>query len=108
MSKTFSTLAIVAGLLAAPFAVNAASAWHPGNGDVVTFTPEHIGTTRQRAEVRAEVNSASESGALRRYQMGFPPPAKSSAIPKTRAQVVDEMRNQTPEQRKAQRELFGG
>ena len=98
MNKTFSALMIVAGLISAPLAAKAASAWHQGNGDVVTFTPEHVGSARQRPEVISEVND----------QMGFPAPTKSLAAPKARAQVIDEMRSQTPEQIRAQKELFGG
>jgi hypothetical protein len=108
MNKTFSALMIVAGLIFAPVAASAASAWHQGNGDVVTFTPEHIGAKRQRAEVRAEVNAASEARTLGSYQRGVLPPARNSAAPKTRVQVIEEMRNQTPEQLRAQKELFGG
>ena len=62
MNKTFSALMIVAGLISAPLAAKAASAWHQGNGDVVTFTPEHVGSARQRAEVISEVNAASGAG----------------------------------------------
>ena len=108
MNKTFSALMIVAGLISAPLAAKAASAWHQGNGDVVTFTPEHVGSARQRAEVISEVNAASGAGTLRNDQMGFPAPTKSWAAPKARAQVIDEMRSQTPEQIRAQKELFGG
>ena len=108
MTKTLMTIVGLAGLLTFPMAAHAGSAWHPGNGDVVAFTPEHVNAGRSRDAVRTEVAEAQRNGTLRRYQSGIPVPAKSSIQPKTRAQVVEEMRNQSPEALKAQKELFGG
>lgn len=108
MKKALSTFASLVGLLMLPMVVSAGSAWHQGNGDVVTFTPEHIQSQRTREEASAAVAAAQQNGTLRFHQMGIPMPAKSSVQPKTRAQVVEEMRNQSPESLKAQKELFGG
>ena len=108
MNKTFSAVAIIAGLLGAPLAASAASAWHQGNGDVVTFTPEHVGSGRTRADADGEVAAARQAGTLALYQKSASVTVKSTSAAKTRAQVIEEMRNQTPEELKAQKELFGG
>ena len=107
MNKTFSILTIVAGVLSAPVAAHAASAWHEGNGNMVQFTPHHIGS-QPRTEVQADTRAAREGGTLSTYQRAIPVPGKSSASPKTRAEVIEEMRTQSPEARQAYKALYGG
>ncbi|WP_028603836.1 DUF4148 domain-containing protein [Ottowia thiooxydans] len=104
-SLSISALAIVAGLMAAPNLAHANSPWHQGNGDVVSFTPEHV-NAKTREQVVAETNTARADGTLRFYQRGLTPPAKTPVQPKSRQQVLDEMRNQSPEQLRVLNEFY--
>jgi hypothetical protein len=58
--------------------------------------------------VLAEVEAARKDGTLTLMQRGLPVPIKSSAAPKTRQQVVDEMRSEAPEAQRARLELYSG
>ena len=56
----------------------------------------------------AEVDAARKDGTLLLLQRGAPLPVKSSQPPKTRQQVIDEMRAESPEARRARIELYPG
>ncbi|WP_354449435.1 DUF4148 domain-containing protein [Ottowia thiooxydans] len=86
----------------------ASSAWHQGNGDIVRFTPEHVASTKTRAQVNAELNAVIANGTLRYYQWSVPVPAKATAQSVTRQQVIEDMLNQTPKQQRAERVACGG
>lgn len=103
MTRQFSTLAIIAGLLAVPALSQASSVWHnTGSGDAVQFTPEHWNSTKTRAEVMADVRAASADGTLGILRVGgFSAPAKSSAKPLTRQQVIEDMRAESTQAREA-------
>lgn len=102
---SISALAIAAGLMALPNLAQAESPWHQGNGDVVRFTPDHV-RANTRQQVVAEMDAARANGTLGFYQRGLTPPAKVPAQPKTRQQVLEELRNQTPEQLRALNEFY--
>ncbi|MGB3070722.1 MAG: DUF4148 domain-containing protein [Ottowia sp.] len=104
-----SAWAIIAGLLTLPSLAQANSAWHQGNGDIVRFTPEHVASTKTRAQVNAELNTVIANGTLRYYQWNVPVPGKASAQPPlTRQQVIKDMLNQSPEQQRALSALYNG
>lgn len=95
--------------MALPMAAQAESIWHPANTEAgVTYHPDHFKSTKTRAQVVTEVESARKDGSLVLLQRGLPLPIKSSEAPKTRQQVIDEMRNETPEARRARLELYPG
>lgn len=109
----FSTSTIAAAAATIAFALpglaHADSMYHPANGEVgFTYYPEHFKSTKTRAEVIAEVEAARKDGTLRFYQLGLPVPVKNAGPGKTRQQVIDEMRSETPEQRRARMELSIG
>lgn len=105
LSLSIPALAIVAALFAVPNLAYADTAWHSANGNVVRFTPEHIGSNT-REQVVAELDAARANGTLKYIQMSVPIPTEASASTKTRQQVINEMRNQSPEQLRASRELY--
>ena len=80
---------------ALPLTAQASSMWHPA-------------PTETRAQVMAEVEAALKDGTLAILQRGAPLPIKSSEAPKTRQQVVDEMRSESPEARRARLEMYSG
>ncbi|WP_423456595.1 DUF4148 domain-containing protein [Ottowia sp. VDI28] len=106
MTRKFFTSLIVAGLLAVPALSHADSIWHNGNGESVRYAPEHWRSTKTRADVRVELEAAKADGTLPLIQRGLPAPAKSAQAPKTRQQVIDELRNESPQGRLAREELF--
>ncbi|GAA0530883.1 MULTISPECIES: DUF4148 domain-containing protein [Burkholderiales] len=94
---------------ALPMAAQANSIWHPApTEEGFTYHPDHFKSTKTRAQVLAEVEAARKDGSLALLQRGVPLPIKSTEPRKTRQQVLDEMRNETPEARRARLELFSG
>lgn len=94
-----------------PLAAQANSVWHPAGGEAgVTYHPEHFKSTKTRAQVMAELEAARKDGtlALLQSESGAPLPVKSSEPPKTRQQVIDEMRAESPDARRARLELLTG
>ena len=94
---------------ALPLTAQASSMWHPApTEEGFTYHPDHFQSTKTRAQVMAEVEAALKDGTLAILQRGAPLPIKSSAAPKTRQQVVDEMRSEAPEAQRARLELYSG
>lgn len=109
--KLTHLVALQAAVLVAalPMAAQAGSIYHPAPTDEgFTFHPDHWKSTKTRAEVIAEVEAARKDGTLSLIQRGLPLPVKSSEPPKTRSQVVEEMRNESPEARNARLQLYSG
>jgi len=99
----------VALATALPMAAQADSMWHPApTEEGFTSHPDHFKSTKTRAQVTAEVEAARKDGSLALLQRGLPLPIKSTEAPKTRQQVMDEMRNESPESRRARQELYSG
>ena len=102
-------LPVIAIAMSFPLAAQASSVWHPAPGEAgVTYHPDHFKSTKTRAQVMAEVDAARKDGTLLLLQRGAPLPVKSSPPPKTRQQVIDEMRAESPEARRARIELYPG
>ena len=96
-------------VIALPLAAQANSVWHTTSGEAgVTYHPDHLKSTKTRAQVMAEVDAARKDGTLALLQRGAPVPVKSSEPPKTRQQVIDEMRAESPDARRTRLELLTG
>ncbi len=95
------TLAAVALVLSAPGLVSATSLWHTASGEASdSFHPDHIKSTKTRAEVVKELDDARKDGSLRFLQLALPVPVKSPGPGKTRAEVQRELLNITTEERR--------
>ena len=80
----------------------ATSEWHPSNGEAgFTYHPDHVKSTKTRAEARAELEAARKDGTLALMQRGAPLPPKATGPGKTREQVISELLNETPQERRA-------
>lgn len=102
-----SLLFVTAAAITLPGVSFANSMWHSANGEVgVTYHPDHSKSTTTRAQVIAELDAARKDGTLAMMQRGAPVPAKITGPGKTRAQVLDEMRNESGESRRARMELL--
>ncbi len=111
MKKLTRLVALQAVILAMalPMAAQADSSWHPANNQQgYTYHPDHFKSAKTRAQVIAEVEAARKDGSLMLLQRGLPLPVESSVAPKTRQQVIDEMRNETPQARRARLEMYSG
>ncbi|AMR78847.1 TPA: DUF4148 domain-containing protein [Pseudomonas aeruginosa] len=94
---------------ALPMSAQANSIWHPApTEEGFTYHPDHWKSTKTRAQVMAEVEVARKDGTLALMARGLPVPIKSSESPKTRAQVIEEMRNELPEARRERLKLYSG
>lgn len=108
--RTFSLSALaVATTFAVPSLAQADSMYHPTTGEIgYTYHPEHFKSTKSRADVIAELEAARKDGTLALLQRGAPLPIKSTGPAKTRKQVIDEMLNEPPEERRARMQLYSG
>ncbi len=104
-------IATVAALssLALPGLSQATSNYHAASGEAgFTYHPDHATNGKSRAEVLAELETARKDGSLAFTQRGAPVPVKYAGPSKTRQQVIDEMRNESPAERRAREELTRG
>lgn len=107
--RKYTVMSFIAAALAMPALSYANSEWHTPIGEaVVTYHPDHVQSKKTRAEAQAEVEAARKDGTLEKMSRGAPLPPKSTGPAKTRQQVIDELRNQTPEERRAQAQLHAG
>ncbi|MNV98413.1 hypothetical protein D3C71_1936650 [compost metagenome] len=115
MQKTQKTrhpaLAVLA--MAAVFALSANTAQaaeyiHQTNTEKGYVTvPEHFKSNKTREQVQAEAAEYFKGGNADDMRRGiWPPRTKEQTSGITRQQVMDEYRNQTPEERKARAELY--
>ncbi|MGV8822747.1 DUF4148 domain-containing protein [Methylibium petroleiphilum] len=96
-------------IIAFPGLSQATSYYHATSGDPgFTYHPDHVTNGKSRAEVLAELEAARKDGTLKLIQRGLPVPVKSAGPAKTRQQVIDEMRSESPEERRARIELTNG
>lgn len=99
----------VMATIALPGLSQASSVYHPANGEPgFTHHPDHFKSTKSRADVVSEVEAARKDGTLALLQRGIPVPIKNAAPAKARQQVIQEMRSETPEQRRIRMEQFPG
>lgn len=104
-------IATVAALstLALPGPSQATSIYHAASGEAgFTYHPDHATNGKSRAEVLAELEAARKDGTLALIQRGAPLPIKNAGPARTRQKVIDAMRSESPEQRRARLELTSG
>lgn len=102
------TLVAVAAAFAAPGLASATALWHESNGEAgATFHPDHIKSTRTRAEVMQELEAARKDGSLWYLNRGLPVPVKIAGPGRTREEVRNEVLNLTVEERR-QLQMIGG
>jgi len=104
----FATVAVISAV-ALPGLAQATSLYHSANTDAgYTYHPDHVTNGKTRAEVRAEVEAARKDGTLALMQRNAPLPIKSTGPGKTRQEVIDEMRHESPEARRVRLESTSG
>ena len=102
------TVAALTVVLAAPGLVFATSLWHEPNGEGgATFHPDHIKSTKTRAEGLQELEAARKDGSLWYLQRGLPVPVKNAGPGRTREEVQKEVLNLSVEERR-QLQMIGG
>jgi len=99
----------VAVTSAVPAVSSATSQRHANDSEAgVIYQPDHFKSTTTRAEVVAGTEKARNDGTLVVGEREPVPAVKTAGAGKTRQQVIDEMRNQTPAERQAQMQLLAG
>ena len=107
--RKHAALPLVALAMTLPVMAQANSLYHPANTDAgYTEHPDHWKSTKTRAQVMAEVEAARKDGTLALMQRGAPLPIKNTGPAKTRQQVIDEMRSESPMQRQLRLEQYVG
>ena len=102
------TVSALAVLLAIPGLVSATSLWHESNGEGgATFRPDHIKSTKSRAEGLQELAAARKDGSLWLLQRSLPVPVKKTGTGKTREEVRKETSNLSVEELR-QVKMIGG
>lgn len=107
--RKHAALPLVALALTLPVMAQANSLYHPASGEAgFTEHPDHLKSTKTRAQVMAELEAARKDGTLALMQRNAPLPMKATGPSKTRQQVIAEILNESPEQRRARAELLTG
>lgn len=87
----------------------ATSIYHAADGEAgYTYHPDHFKSTKSRADVLVELEAARKDGTLAMMQRGAPLPVKNAGPTKTRQQVIDEMRSESPEERRVRMQSTSG
>lgn len=108
------SLVLVACVCAAslPSLALAASPWHPTHDDAgVSFHPDHLNSPKTRSQVIAELGAARKDGSMYRNQreLDSPQSPPTEVLPaKSRQQVTDELRQQSPMERRTRFEDLAG
>lgn len=98
-------LPIAAGL-ALPALANASSIWHPAATEAgVTYQPGHFKSSKTPEDAAKEVAAARKDGTLSQGEHVVIAPASSQGPGKSRQQVVDETRNEPPQERRARLQM---
>ena len=107
--RKHAALPLVALAMTLPVVAQANSVYHPAPGEPgFTEHPDHWKSTKTRAQVMAELEAARKDGTLALMQRNAPLPMKATGPGKTRQQVIAELLNESPEQRRARAELLTG
>ncbi|APR05284.1 MULTISPECIES: DUF4148 domain-containing protein [Thauera] len=107
--RTATVLPILAVVLVVPSVAQANSEWHFTGGEVgYTSFPDHVTSTKTRAEVLRELEQAKADGSYFYLQRGVPVPSRDTGPGKTREQVLKELVNISPEERARMDELYVG
>lgn len=93
--------------LAAPTLALAESEMHFSRGEVgYTFYPNHVKSTKTTAQVMQELQEAKADGSYQQSLENYPAPAKSVGPGKTRAEVLNELKNITPAERARMQAIY--
>jgi hypothetical protein len=107
--RTTTLLSLLAATFVAPGVALANSDWHFTNSEAgYTYFPDHVKSTKTRAEVLRELEQAKADGSYYYLQRGVPAPSRNSGPGKTREEVINELVNMTPEERARMDELYSG
>ena len=104
-----SMIAAVAAAAALGLPGMASAAYeHPANNEKgVIVHPEHFKSEKTRAQVKAEAEAAMRQGLLSYGESNYPIRTPDAAGPgKTREQVINELRSESPEERDARLRLY--
>lgn len=106
--RTTALVPLFAVALVAPTAAFANSELHLSSGEAgYTFHPDHVKSTKTRAEVLRELEQAKADGSYYYLQRGLPVPSRNTGPGKTRQEVINELLNMSPEERARMDELYG-
>lgn len=98
----------IAVVLAMPGFASATSLWSHAVGEAgATFQPDHITSTKTRADVLQELEAARKDGSLWFLQRGYQFPFKNIGSGRTRGEVRKAVLNQTLEERQ-RLQMIGG
>jgi hypothetical protein len=80
---------------------------HPANNEIgVIVHPEHFKSEKTRAQVKAEAEAAMQQGRLSYGESNYPIRTLDAGPGKTREQVVNELRSESPAERDARLRLY--
>lgn len=75
---------------------------HPANNEQgIIVHPEHFKSDKTRAQVQAEAEAAMREGRLSYGESNYPAPVPAVGPGKTRAEVINELRSESPAEREA-------
>ena len=80
---------------------------HPANNEQgVIVHPEHFKSEKTRAQVKAEAEGAMRQGRLSYGESNYPIRTPDAGPGKTRVQVINELRSESPAERDARLRLY--
>lgn len=105
--RTAILFPILSIALAAPTLALAESEMHLSRGEVgYTFYPNHVKSTKTTAQVMQELQEAKADGSYQQSLENYPAPVKSVGPGKTRAEVLNELKNITPAERARMQAIY--
>ncbi len=105
-----SLIAVVATVASLSLPGIASAAYeHPTNNEAgVIVHPEHFKSEKTRAQVKAEAEAATQQGRLSYGESSYPRPMPNAGPGKTREEVINELRNESPAERDARLRSMAG
>ena len=103
-----SMIAAVAAVVTLGLPGMASAAYeHPANNEIgVIVHPEHFKSEKTRAQVKADAEAAMRQGRLSYGESNYPIRTLDAGPGKTREQVVNELRSESPAERDARLRLY--
>ncbi|OJV62595.1 MAG: DUF4148 domain-containing protein [Burkholderiales bacterium 64-34] len=104
-SLAFSLAALA---IAVPGLASASSLYHPAGGEIgYTTHPDHVQSTKSRAEVIQSVEAARKDGTLAVLSRGGVLPIKATGPAKTRDQVQQKFLDMSAAEKQRMQEMYG-
>lgn len=95
------TVSAIAVVLAMPGFASATSLWHDAGGEAgATFHPDHIKSTRTRADALQDLEVVRNDGSLWYLQRGLAVPVNNAGTERTREEVRNEVLSMTVDERR--------